>query len=316
MGGETGRVDPGPCIISRMSELLTLEETFRSLCRGVVREDPARVEAALAEQLARGRAAWPMLKLDPRDFIACLAERTPAHEGGITMSALRSLHSADLYLALACRHRVSGAIELFESQMFAEISAFLARSEPSRAAIDEICQQLRERLFVAEPGAQTKLASYDGRGSLRSWLRVVAQRMALDLRRGTKRARTQPLDDATLAEMPLVDSPELSFFKEHYRSDAKLALQEALARLPAERLNVLRLHLLDGLTMEKIGALYRVNRSTVKRWLDDTRERLLSALRQRLQQRLRLSDEELEQLMALARSHLDLSLSRILKVAG
>lgn len=274
------------------------------------------VEEALAALLRTGRETWPTLDLAPHAFIVHLAERAPASEGTIALTGLRALHVRDLYLACACQLRVPGALELFESQILGEIASYLGRSEPSRPAIDEVCQQLRERLFVAGAEGVPKIAKYDGRGSLKSWLRVVAMRTAMTRRRSAKRDRTQPLDDAALAALPGSGSPELAILKQQHEADIKLALTEALAMLPADRVNVLRLHLIDGLTLEKIGSLYRVNRSSVKRWLDDARARLLSELRRRLQTRLRLSREEFDSLIATLRSQLDLSLSRILKSAA
>lgn len=311
-----------------MSAVPRLSPTFCGLCRGRVAAEAAVLEATLVACLSAGRDSWPTLALPPADFIAHLAERAPLHDGGVSLAGLQALHLSDLYLACACQRGLPAALALFEQHYLQPLAASLKHTEPSAAAIDELCQQLREQLFVAVPASATqpagaakpgKIGSYDGRGSLKSWLRVVALRATLTRRRGERRQRLQPLPDAdvdtALLALPLGAGPELALLRNRHEPDIKQALTEALATLPAERVNVLRLHLLDGLTLEKIARLYRVNRSTVKRWLDDTHARLLAELRQRLQARLRLSRSDLDSLLTHLRSDLDLSLSRLLRAA-
>jgi RNA polymerase sigma-70 factor len=304
-----------------MSGFPTLASTFRSHCRGEVEAEPGALGATLAECLSAGQAGWPTLPLPPLDFIAHLAQRAPLQEGKVTLAGLRGLHAGDLYLACACQRNVPPALELFEQHFLPPLAAYLRRSEPSPVVVDELCQQLREELFVGVPaGAHrsrgaAKIAHYDGRGSLKAWLRVVALRTALTRRRGERRERLQPLDDTTLLALPSGAGPELEFLRQQHEPDIKQALTEALATLPSDRVNVLRLHLLDGLTLEKIAGLYHVNRSSVKRWLDDARARLLSELRRRLQARFQLPPKDLDSLLTHLRSQLDLSLSRLLKAS-
>ncbi|HMU41475.1 MAG TPA: sigma-70 family RNA polymerase sigma factor [Pseudomonadota bacterium] len=269
--------------------------------------------------MASAQTAWPPLELPPSVFIAHLAEHAPLQDGVVTLTSLHTVHHCDLYLACACQHHIPGAIDLFELHYLRKVATLLRRSEGSPAVIDELCQHLREDLFVAQPDSTQKtpkIARYDGRGSLKSWLRVVAVRTALTLRRSRQRECHQPLEEASLAVLPLVGSPEQTLLRQQHKSDIKQALADAIAGLPPNRVNVLRMHLLDGLTLEKIASLYRVNRSSVKRWLDDARTQLLSGLRNRLQARLRLPHKDIDSLLVGLRSQLDLSISRILRPAS
>jgi len=52
----------------------------------------------------------------------------------------------------------------------------LARIDGSAAFRDEVCQRLREKLFVSTPARRAKIFEYSGKGSLASWLRTVALR--------------------------------------------------------------------------------------------------------------------------------------------
>ncbi len=48
---------------------------------------------------------------------------------------------------------------------------------------------------------------------------------------------------------------------------------------------MLRLHFLEGLSLNQIGAMYQVNKSTISRRMARARETLLERTRERLEQR-------------------------------
>lgn len=295
-----------------LGDALSLEPIFRAHCRATVYAAVGELEPALRSLLEAGRRAWPALALPEARFLQALAERAVWQKDGVTTPALSALHGEDLYLATAGASQIPAAVEEIEARFLRDLPATLMRAEFPRSLADEACQVLRERLFTATAGGVPKIASYDGRGALKTWLRIAAQRTAISLRRGPEQ-RTQPLSEAILAGLPKVASPELALMKERYQGELKATLQQLLLELPRERSQVLRLHLLDGLTLEQIGGLYRVNRSTVKRWLDDVRTQLSKGARRKLGARLGLAEEEVRQLIGLLQSQIDLSLSRILR---
>jgi RNA polymerase sigma-70 factor, ECF subfamily len=250
------------------------------------------------------RAAWPGLHVDPERFAAYVGERA---SGGADLAAL---HAGDLYLACACASGDPPGLAAFEARYVAEVPSFLAGVERSAAAVDEVCQLVRERLFVAGEGRRPKIAEYAGRGSLGSWLRVVTLRIAQNRRRGDRPHAS--LDDAgALERLPAVD-PELAIIKNRYRPAFDEALRAAFAGLtPRERL-LFRMHFLDGLNIDRIGVVFGVHRATVARWIAAARESLLERLLRGLGERLRIGPAELESLMALVRSGLDVSLRALL----
>ena len=236
----------------------------------------------------RGRAAWPALDLPKEAWDAAVSTPEPTHP-------------EDLYLAVACAQRVAGALLAFEEAFLASraLSAALARIDPSDAFVDEVRQAVRERLFV-----QGRIGEYAGRGPLAGWTRVVAMRIALDLRPRSQ----QP------APPTVVDSdPELQILKERYGKAFEEALAAAFAALDDEQHNLLKLQIVDGLQTAQIAALFRVDRSTVKRRLAECRETLLSATQARLREKLGLSPESFQSLARLVQSQLHLSVARLLK---
>jgi RNA polymerase sigma factor (sigma-70 family) len=73
----------------------------------------------------------------------------------------------------------------------------------------------------------------------------------------------------------------------------KQALGEVLEAISDEQRRLLRLHFVDGLTMEAIARQLGVNRSTIMRRLDACADALWAALRERLGREPLPSDLEL-----------------------
>lgn len=261
---------------------------------------------ALAATLARAKEARPGLVFDERAFAARLAASGWLGEGAADMSGL---WAGDLALACACLEGNARAIEILEREVIATIPTMLGRKCRNRVTADEVQQWTRERMLVGHDANPPKLASYTGRGSLAAWTRVVATRLLLTL---TARDGAQPQSDDAIAETSLDDDLELRFHKERQRPDVKRAFQDAFAALTASDRTLLRLSLLDGLTIEEIGRVIQVHRTTVIRRLQTVREALVADLRRRLTERLRCSRGEIDELIVLVSSQLDLSLWRVL----
>jgi RNA polymerase sigma-70 factor (ECF subfamily) len=75
---------------------------------------------------------------------------------------------------------------------------------------------------------------------------------------------------------------------------------------------VLRQHYLDGLTMDAVAGLYRVHRITVVRWMNEARAALAKETRRELGARLRVDKRELESILRLIESQIDVTLRAFL----
>lgn len=278
--------------------------------------DPAEsseLEAHLAEVLTTAQTAWPDLALPTDVFLRYLAERIP--EQGSLLDVLRGLHVADLYLACACAQGLSDAHVALDGRFLPKVDAAVARVEGPGDGMAEVRHHLRERLLSSEDGKPPRIASYQGTGPLVAWLRAAAVRTALNSRRSARR-RARAEEEA-LAEGPMAGGDlELEYLRQQHRADFQAALVEALAALPTRERTVLRLHFVEGLSLERIGAMYQTHKSTVSRWLARAREDVLTGVRRRLAERLQLSAEELQSLLRAVRSQLDASISSLLPHSG
>jgi RNA polymerase sigma-70 factor (ECF subfamily) len=155
------------------------------------------------------------------------------------------------------------------------------------------------------------IASYSGRGELRAWFRITATREVLRLVKGAR--KDQPLDDEALYDVfSPADSPELGHIKALYRAEFVAAFREAIASLTAKERTLLRQQALDGLSVDQLGTLYGVHRATVARWVAKARQKLLSRTRRSLMVKLKIGGADLDSILRLVRSRIDLSLDRFL----
>ena len=133
-------------------------------------------------------------------------------------------------------------------------------------------------------------------------LRVVAVRAALRLANRRKEPQLQTAPSAAGAD------PELDYLKLRYRSEFERAFRAALALLSTRDRLMLKLHSVDGLSIDKIAAAYQLHRSNVARRLARIRRLLREHTMAELQQRLGASAREVESLLALVRSQMWVSL--------
>ncbi len=268
--------------------------------------DPGEWEAALRSLYEAGKRAWPDLDFSAAAFVAHLSRAVVP--GLATPSALAVLSGEGLFITGACAAGVAGAPGAFEAALFPGVRRAVGRLDRGATLADEVEQQLRVSFFVSSQ-ADSLACSYSGTGALSSWLKVVALRQAQRIQKSHRPAATR--SDEGLADLPSPGAdPELGFLREHYRKDFKSAFDEALATLGDRQRNVLRLSLLEGLSIDEVGRVYAVHRATAARWVSAAREQLVAETRSRMAKRLKLGTAELTSLMGLVRSNLSISLSR------
>jgi RNA polymerase sigma-70 factor (ECF subfamily) len=219
---------------------------------------------------------------------------------------------ADLALARAATQGDRAAIAALERGPLREIGDFVARIDAAPAFAEEVRQAVREKLLVGPGRGQPgKLAEYAGTGPLGGWIRVVAVRMALDLKRtaGNQQAPLPGGDADRLAAVAL--DPEMKLLRERHQGPFQEALTDALASLSSRQRNVLRLHFAEGCTLEQLATSYQVHRATVARWLAGARQAVLEQVARRLGESMGLSVGEVDSVVRLLASQIDVSLSRL-----
>jgi RNA polymerase sigma-70 factor (ECF subfamily) len=229
-----------------------------------------------------------------------VAARVPASED--PAGALAAMRTADLYLACACARGDPAAVLVFDARFGPAIRAALGRMRLHTGVTDEALQVLRTRLFVGDGEVASKIADYSGRGDLASWARAVALRIALRL---TRRPKGEVVADTTLAALPTPGGDlELEFLKKTYAAEFDVAVREAFAALEVRERLLLREYFGHGLTVNEIGDLHRVGKSTAARWVSAAREALVQGTRDQLMKRLSVGKPEVASILRLIESQL------------
>jgi RNA polymerase sigma-70 factor (ECF subfamily) len=231
------------------------------------------------------------------------------------MSSPEETRAQHLALAQACARGDAAAIAAFDSEYVRVIERAVAAAGATPAETAELVQIVRVRLLVKKPGAeQPAIASFSGRSNLASWVKVVATREAARL---LLRDRREPqIEDEQLArELAAGDNPELAHLKQRYREEFRVAFAEAVAALTDRDRLLLAQSLLDGLGIDALATQLAVHRATVARWLAAARESVIAGTRAVLRARLRIAPDELDSILRLIRSQLDISLPGALRDA-
>jgi RNA polymerase sigma-70 factor (ECF subfamily) len=270
----------------------------------------APLDEAQRSALAAARARWPEFSVEDDDFLKHI-ERHLGPEQSLD-EALRSLHLADLYCALACARGEPRALTCFDREFLRPGSSALSRIDPAPEFAAEVKQLVRQKLLLPVDGGEPRIADYAGRGPLLHWVRTALSRAALNAKRDHQRDRCASAQPLIESDLPAYD-PEALSIKEDYRLAFQNALRAALGTLPRRDRSVLRLHLLEGLNLDRIGIVYNVHRATVARWLAQARAALRDAVLAQLSRELGLPAEEVERSIGLVSSQLDLSVSRLLR---
>jgi RNA polymerase sigma-70 factor (ECF subfamily) len=262
------------------------------------------LDATLESIIGSAAEVCPTFSVPREEFVAYLWARLPADVP--PQVALAQMHTADLYLACACARGDAQAVAAFDEQCLSQLDRVLGKMGIDADASAEVKQEIRRRVLVGD-GRRPEIVDFSGRGDLRSWVRVMAVRQAL---RRQERARRDIAveDDELLERIVAPENPELDYAKGMYREEFKRAFEAALKALPDRERTLLRQHYIDGLTIDEIGQLYRVHRSTAARLLVRARTRVLEATRAQMMCQLDVQSKDLDSIMRMIRSQIDISL--------
>ncbi len=247
------------------------------------------------------QARWPEFDVSATEFARFVAERQDAATSDGPYE-----NASDLYLVCACLKNVTGAIRVLEQQ-YVEPVLPTSNSTVNR---DDLRQAVLERLLLCSDNGRCRLAEYSGRASLRAWVRVVAKRVHLNMARGLAIKPARGVHEVLETHLIATGSdPELDYLRVRYASEFKRAFRAAVAKLDSRELLMLRMHVAEKASGAEMAALFGVNRTTVVRWMSDTRHELLTQTRQHLQQELKLSRAECDSVVRLVMRQLDMTLS-------
>jgi len=252
---------------------------------------------ALEHAHVQGKAAWPRVDV-PLEVFAGHIDRLGIDEARL------ATHAVDLFLVVATLQGERRALEHLDERLSA-VCRVAARVEPSEPFVEDVRQELRMKLLS---GPMPRLASYSATGSLSDWLRVAALRVSLNLKRSDR------LLPAPAPELDrLIGAVEESEVDRRYIEGFKSAIEASLMALTPRERTLLRLHFVDGLSLERIGTIYSAHRATVARWLAMARARVFERAKIELAERHGLRTADIKSLYRLLERDVNGSVSRLLR---
>lgn len=239
----------------------------------------AETNAELLERVfQQARAQYGDIGVPAHVFIAHLrglaASQVPC---GATdcelMSFCSRLHAADLYLSIGCALHNPAAWSRFTTDYFDYIQSIASTLVDTTDEALEFADALVVDLFLPDRTGQSRIASYSGRSSLATWLRVLVCHRAINDR---KKARPlQPIESLReQRDESVVERLEATLRSHRYSAAVQDSLREACCRLSEPERLVLLLRYERSLKVGQIAEILQVHPSNVTRRLERACERL------------------------------------------
>lgn len=242
---------------------------------------------AIHEAWARGQQSWPRVALEREPFV-----RHCERVLGDTPASAWGAHGAELYLCCACAAGDAAAQAILSGSYLARLERQLSDSNDDAELVQETLQALRIKLLV---GADAKIARFAARGPLGHWLRAAAKRTLLDVvraRRAQRQAEREAPVEVSYHEPDLVSAIGQSRYAPTFVDGLRLAI----GQLDEQDRLLLKRAILDGSTIDVLGDIYAIHRSTASRRLRRIRQIIALGVRRQLKTRHRLGDGDVDEL--------------------
>jgi len=316
------------------SESMPFNAQWAASC---LRGDPDALQAFIEAHLHRlqtltedCRSRWEQIRLSTTDFARVVAQiiakrfsTLPPGEHATPLDLLESLVLDDLFLATACAQGDNAAWGIFQQEyqpfIYQVALKYLKNSEKAHDLADSLLADLYIPVSEADDSS-SKIASYNGLGSLKGWLRIIVYRKVVDRHRQLSRANEVPFspvegdddDHPPNLESRLADeqtgSPEEQYQQKKYREIFRAVVPKAFQQLNAKEKNLVDYYYFKGLKEKTIGEMYHVHESTASRWLAKIRQKLRTAIEREMLGTFGLSKEETFEYFSLVMKDLDLNL--------
>lgn len=242
-----------------------------------------------------------------------LGDPITAESQSTIRSFINALHLEDLYLATACAQGDNSAWEKF-LKLYKDVIFKTAYSccDSADTAL-ELAESILSELFMPRSleRNESKIATYNGRGSLKGWLRAVISRAAIDMIRRKKRF-TQLDPESREHQRLAISTPVTSFDGRHLR-EAENALGNVLKELPDKEKMLLNFYYYHNLSLKEIAVYFNVHEATISRWLDAIRKKIKKSVERRLKTESGLKAMQLKELWSTGLDRINLDLKSYIK---
>ena len=195
---------------------------------------------------------------------------------------LARVNGADLYLAVACDHRLEEAWRVFGARLVPRLRGLLLKKRVPKHEIDDVLASLPGELVAAPPGSNctTRIGTYDGLGSLFYWLVTFVFRRLGERARVVRRVASLEslIKERTAATTTDSDDPaHLASVRELCQRLSE-AVTAAWERLSPRHVLVLRFKFLSSRTQKEAARVLGISEAMVSTLLHQGLERTRAAV--------------------------------------
>jgi RNA polymerase sigma-70 factor len=210
------------------------------------------------------------IELQPEEFETQLRLVIEKHLGSNAPDAAQlsfgvTLRTTDLYLTIACAKPTESAWRRFSVAYQQYIDAVARFVSPTNSVARELAENLLADLFLPDSTGGSRIASFDGRQSLATWIRVVISRRAIN--HGLLKLNGFERGDnlADVGDKASVDRIEAALRRGRYGPILNESFKQASESLSDHERLMLLLRYDEGLRIAEIAALFSVHPSGITR---------------------------------------------------
>jgi RNA polymerase sigma-70 factor, ECF subfamily len=212
--------------------------------------------------------------------------------------AINSLHGNDLYLAFACARHSPQAWDCFTDSYRRYICNLAAFVSPVKSVAYELAENILADLFLPDCSGRSRIASYDGRSSLATWLRVIICHRAIN-EQARKFNNMAQLDDlCERADEEAVRSIETALRSSRYRSLIRDSLEHACGELTDRERLLLLLRYEEGLQLGQIGRLFGLHQANITRQLRRVQAKIRQSFEKTLTHKYKLGQAAIDECLS------------------
>ena len=187
---------------------------------------------------------------------------------------LAALHTTDIYLAGACALPSEVAWVRFIATYQKYVNDLVAFFFGASSCAKELAASVLTDMFLPDSSGRSRIASYDGRSSLATWLRAIVNRRTIN-ERERKWNSVERLDSQTeVADLTGIELAEATLRASRYGGMVRHCFKCACEKLTERERLMLLWRYDEQLQVSQIAHIFAVNPSTVSRQLEQTYRKL------------------------------------------
>jgi RNA polymerase sigma-70 factor len=193
---------------------------------------------------------------------------------GTAARLVERLHAGDLYLATACAERHDNAWRRFECLYKVYVQDLVRCLVHNSVQALDLGEGLLVDLFLPDRTGQSRIASYDGRSSLATWLHVIVTHRVTNERVRKWNTIDRPGTLPEIADESSMREFDANMRAARYGRAIVESLRSACEGLTSHESRMLAWRYERGLMLDEIARMLSIHPSTVCRQLDRVQERL------------------------------------------